>query len=123
MTYTTLQDIPYDDKKDWLKITDLENMFHIYQDDKQNNCYNLNATLYVNVPLEYFQLYTCDCDSTWTLLSYKLYGTTRLAWLLMKLNEVKASEVFQLKHPGDVIKYIPKEIVQNIVGDMNNVNT
>ena len=94
MTYTTLQDIPYDDKKDWLKITDLENMFHIYQDDKQNNCYNLNATLYVNVPLEYFQLYTCDCDSTWTLLSYKLYGTTRLAWLLMKLNEVKASEVF-----------------------------
>ena len=38
MTYTILQDIPYDDKKDWLKITDLENMFHIYQDDKQNNC-------------------------------------------------------------------------------------
>ena len=123
MTYTTLQDIPYDDKKDWLKITDLENMLHIYQDDKQNNYYNLNNTLYVNVPLEYFQLYTCDCDSTWTLLSYKLYSTTRLAWLLMKLNEVKTSEVFQLKHPGDVIKYIPKEMVQNIIGDMNNVNT
>ena len=94
MTYTTLQDIPFDDKKDWLKITDLENMLHIYQDSKQNNYYNLNSTIYINVPPEYLNLYTCDCDSTWFLLSYKLYGTTRLAWLLMKLNKVKAKDVF-----------------------------
>jgi len=76
----------------------------------------------VNVPPEYLIAHICDIDSTWTLLSYKLYGTTRLAWLLMKLNKVKAKDVFLLKHPGDVIYYIPKDMTQSIVADMNNVN-
>jgi len=122
MTYTTIQDFPYDEKQDWLKITDLENILHIYVDNRQNNYYNLNNTLYLNIPLEYIQIHTCDVESTWTLISYKLYGTTRLAWLLMKINNVKAKDVFLLKHPGDSIWYISKENIQTIVENMNNVH-
>lgn len=123
MKYITLNDISYEEKKNWNKITDLENIFHIYYDNRQNAYYNLNATLYVNVPPEYIQLHICDCDSTWTLLSYKLYGTTRLAWFLMKLNKVKAKDVFLLKHPGDVVYYLSKDKVETIISDINNVET
>lgn len=57
------------------------------------------------------------------MLSYKLYGTTRLAWLLMKLNDVDASNVFDQKMPGDKIWYLPRENVESIVADLNDFDT
>lgn len=118
MKYTTLTDISYDEKKDWLKITDFENMFHIY-DDGKNNFYNLNSTLYLNIPDEYLSEYICTHPMAWTTISYKLYLTTRLAWFLMKLNNVKATDVFKLKQPGDKIKYLNTEQVNSIVEQLN----
>ena len=58
----------------------------------------------------------------WTLISYKIYGTTRLAWLLWKVNNVPIADTFKAKQPGDIIYYLPKDYVQSIVSDMVEFN-
>ena len=47
----------------------------------------------------------------WTLISYKIYGTTRLAWLLWKANNVQMADTFKVKMPGDIVYYLPRENV------------
>ena len=66
----------------FLKIQDLENMFDIFEDSRHNRVYNLNKTLYIEVDLDKLPDFICDCEMHWPLISYRIYGTTRLAWLL-----------------------------------------
>ena len=69
----------------------------------------MNASLYLDAADDILLDYICDYDMQWPLLSYKIYGTTRLAWLLMKLNKVKPADVFKLKMTGETVKYLPKD--------------
>lgn len=55
----------------------------------------------------------------WPLISYSIYGTTRFAWLLMKLNGVKAEDTFMPKYPSDKVKYISKDSLPQIVKTVN----
>lgn len=95
------------------KISDFENFFNVYEDINGNYIYNLNSTLYINAAS--YETYTCDTTCYWPLISYKLYNTTRLAWLLMKINDVKATDIFLPKNPGDKIRYLPIETVNGIL--------
>lgn len=115
-----LADLDFDDKKKWLKITDFENIFDINIDKKENYCYNLNQTIYFNVSDSSFSEYICTNVMSWPLISYTLYGTTRLAWILMKFNNVNASNVFNRKYPGDIVKYIQLEQLQDIISTIND---
>ena len=58
----------------------------------------------------------------WPLISYKIYGTTRLAWLLWKVNEVGPIDTFRAKQPGDIVYYLPTSLVKEIVSDINSFN-
>lgn len=98
-----------------LKITDFDNFFDVYEDDSGDYRFNLNETIYLDLGLESIQRLVLDHDMFWTTISYKIYGTTRLAWLLMKINNVSRYELFDIKVAGSVIKYIDKEYVQDIV--------
>lgn len=102
-----------------LKITDLENMFTIHEDNNGFFKYNLNETVYFNGGDSNYDYYTLKTDAFWTLVSYKIYGTTRLAWLLMKINGVKGRNMFDKLTAGQVIKYLPKETVNEIVHNIN----
>lgn len=104
----------------YLKITDFENFFNVFQDQNGNNFYNLNENLYFQVDKTTLPSMVCDCHCFWPLLSYKIYGTTRLAWMLMKVNDVNAANVFDAKEPGDIIYYVPKDAVEGIVADLND---
>jgi len=90
----------------WLKITDLENMFEVYVDGKGQYAYNLNETMYIDVPDSLLSEFTCDCVMHWPLISHKIYGTTRLAWLLQKINKVQPEDMFKAKNPSDKVKYL-----------------
>ena len=102
-----------------LKITDLENIFNVYQDKRKNLVFDINNTLYINVDKSTLPIFICDCDMHWTLISYKIYSTTRLAWLLWKINDIQPENIFDIKHPGDKILYLPKEYVNDIVSTIN----
>ena len=98
-----------------LKIADLENMFGIFKSDQDNYFFNLNETLYLSVPLNRFLQFRPDHEMPWTLISYKLYNTPRLAWLLIRLNDVSLKNVFNLVRPGDIVRYLSKQDLNTIL--------
>lgn len=113
-------EVETENKESYLKITDFDNFFNVYLDKYGNKVYNLNSTLYFLDNLESLPLFTLKHDLQWTLISYQIYGTTRLAWLLMKLNEVKCRDVFKKIKAGESVRYLPEEDVQSIIADINN---
>lgn len=96
------------------KFTDLDNFFSIYEYNGNYN-YNLNSTIYLNINESLLKKYVLTCDMYWPLISYKIYETTRLAWLLMKLNNVEAKDVFKKIKATTTIKYIDTNYVQEII--------
>lgn len=104
---------------EYLKITDLDNVFNIVVDKRNNFIYNLNSTLYLSIDKSNLLLHQLDHDAYWTTISYKIYGSTRLAWLLMKLNNVGVKETLNIKHAGDVVYYIKSEFMNRIITDIN----
>ena len=104
----------------YLKITDFENFFDVHEDKNQKYFYNLNSNLYFDVDKYLLPVYICDHPSHWPLISYKLYGTTRLTWLLWKINDVGPADIFKTKQPGDRIYYLEKQYAESIVTDLND---
>lgn len=94
------------------KITDLESMFDIYLDERGNYVFNLNETVYFMDGIDRLPTYVSTYRQYWTTLSYNIYGTTRLAWLLMKVNDVTADNVFRPIENGESIRYVPSERIQ-----------
>lgn len=114
-----LIDLDNDEMNSFLKITDFDNFFDVFVDKRENIVFDVNKTLYINADPASLPEYTCTTPMHWPLISYKLYSTTRLAWLLWKLNHVNLDTIFDIKQPGDKIKYLPKEYVDNIVAQIN----
>ena len=110
----------YNQVPNYWKTTDLENLFDINQDPMDRYWFNLNENLYLDVPDAALNTYTCQyAEMHWPLISYMIYGTTRLAWLLMKLNGVKIEDVFLPKRAADTVKYISKESLPQIIKVVN----
>lgn len=113
-----IQDID-DAYRSYLKVSDLDNFFSIRKDKRGNYVYNLNETVYINIPDDQLLDYTTQCNCYWPLISYNLYGTTHLAWLLMKINKVSAKDVFKKIPASQNIKYVDNDYVQNILKVIN----
>lgn len=111
------------DNFEYLKPTDLENMFCVYSAKDGNFIFNLNETLYFDVNGESLPEYICDTPMFWPLASYKIYGTERLAWLLMKINGVRAENMFARIEPGVKIKYADNEFVSDLVKHINGYSS
>ena len=116
--YNDIVDIP--GKESFLKITDLENIFSIYIDKNQNYVFNLNNTLFINVgDKNNLEKYLVNATLHWPTISYMIYGTTRLSWFLMKLNNVTTDDLFQPKEPGDIVYYLDKSYLDQIIKVLN----
>lgn len=115
-----LYDLDLNEANDYLKITDLENWFDVFVDKRGNTVFDLNRTIYLNADPAALPDFICDHEMHWPLISYKIYGTTRLAWLLWKINKVSATQIFNAKQPGDKVKYLPKKYVDSITADLND---
>lgn len=48
-----------------------------------------------------------------------VYSTPRLAWLLMKLNNVEAPDMFSIVPTGTKVKFLTTETMQQIVEVLN----
>lgn len=99
-----------------VKITDFENFFDVFEDQRDSRkpyFFNLNSTVYFDgVPQEKYKL---AHDMFWTTISYELYKTTRLWWVLMKINNVKCENTFDIVPAATTIRYIDKETLQQIL--------
>lgn len=103
----------------YLKVGDLENALAVFRDRKGNFMYNLNETVYVDVPARYLKEYVVSYRSHWPLISYNIYSTTRLAWLLTKINGVADDDMFRALEPGEKVMYIDMDMVQQVINRMN----
>lgn len=86
---------------------DLEQMLNVYLDKHGVWNLNINSSFYaVNLPDEILSAYVCPSDMRWPSISYNIYGTTRLAWLLMKINGVRGAAIFREVRSGLAVKYL-----------------
>ena len=102
-----------------VKYSDFENFLDIYEDDSLPGSpyrFNLNSTVYfVGVPKSTERI---THDMFWTTLSYQIYGTTRLWWVLMKVNGVGMNKAFEPVRAGSAVKYIQKETLRGIITNL-----
>jgi hypothetical protein len=112
----------YEEDVSYLKVTDFENFFNIYEDTYRlnNKVYNLNSTLYLDIDESSLTDYQLTHDLQWSLISYNVYGTTRLTWLLWKINNVKPNRVLETVRAGTTVKVLPMNKVQDIVMNIND---
>lgn len=118
----TLPELDLTESHDYLKIADLENFFELFIDKRHNLVFDMNKTIYINVDPTQLPDFICDSVMHWPLISYKIYSTTRLAWLLCKLNRVDTTDIFKAKQPGDVVKYLPTTYANDIIEDINKAS-
>ena len=86
---------------------DLDKMFSLFIDEKGRWQYNLNSTFYlIDIPDEVCQWYICPTDMHWPSIAWKVYGSTRLAWFLMKLNDIRDQNIFEQVKAGTKIRYL-----------------
>ena len=104
-----------------VEADDLEQIFNINVDKKGNYIFNLNSTIYLQLKDCDLLCYTTKTDTyDWPLLSYKIYGSTHFAWLLMKLNNITAKNVFNLIPAGTNIKCIGKDYLQAVMNKITD---
>ena len=88
---------------------DLEQMLNVYLDEHGMWNLNINSSFYaINLPDEILSGYVLPSDMRWPSISFQIYGTTRLAWLLMKLNGIKDGDIFKVMPAGHAVKYLEK---------------
>ena len=104
----------------YLKVADLENMFDVFTDEQGRYYYNLNETVYLNINESQLERYVVKYECQWPLISYQIYGTTRLAWLLMKVNKVPPQRMFKALRPSDEVLYPPTDMAKTIANTLNN---
>ena len=88
-----------------ISYVDLENSFNVSQDNNGFYKFNLNSTVVIDPDGDY-KYFEVMQDMQWPLISYKIYGDTREAWMLMKINEVGFDDVFKPVKAGTKIKYL-----------------
>lgn len=95
-----------------------ENIFKVYDIEKGPNnfyyFYNILKKIEIPNTLDASIVGTIDLNSSlpWTILSYKLYGTQYLWWLLFLLNKPK--NIFYAES-GQSIKYILSDYITSVV--------
>lgn len=105
-----------------VEATDLEQIFNVNIDKNGNFIFNLNSTLYLQVKDSDLLCYTTKTDTyDWPLLSYKIYGSTHFAWLLMKLNNITAKNVFNLIPAGTNIKCVSQDYIKAIMNMLTDL--
>lgn len=104
-----------------IAYTDLENSFTVTADENGFYKFNLNTTIVLDPKNGQFKAMKLTNDMAWPLISYKIYGDTREAWMLMKINEVEFEDVFKPVKAGKTIRYLDTTQLQEVANIMSNL--
>jgi len=115
-----------DELKEFVSNKDLANLFHIHTDEtlaiENNKVFNILRTLYLTdlneIPISYFEYYVVRETDTWPGISFKLYRTVELWWMLMKLNNIKDPFIEPIVDSS--IRYISKDELNNVLKTIKN---
>lgn len=100
---------------------DMAGIFIKFIDKNGVSVYNINDTFNIALTDTGSNLYTnyvvLEGDSYQTI-SYRVYGTTRLWWLIAKMNNV--TDATELPVPGEIIRILNKNFVSDVCGLLKN---
>jgi hypothetical protein len=101
-----------------LQSTRYENIFKVYFDKDGVPLYNLNKSINFpnNLDPALFNIFIYDSPTHWPILSYKLYETIYLWWLVTEVNNIR--NPFILPPVGTTLKYIKPEYIQYVLGQI-----
>jgi hypothetical protein len=100
-----------------------ETLFRIYNvEDSPKNFYYYNITKSIKIDTSnlddyFFQKYTLNRNTPWTTLSYQLYGTMFLWWLIKLLNP--DTDVFVAKAESE-IRIIRPEFLEAVLDEIQS---
>lgn len=97
-----------------------ENIFGIYQNDNGQYFFNINRKIDINadnVDPDFVEYKVIDRRMPLTSISYFLYGTQHLWWLIVLLNKI--NPVFTIAR-GTVIAVVKKENIQQVLTAIKN---
>lgn len=94
-----------------------ENIFNVYRDSNNMYYYNLLETVLVpELPPGYFNTYTIQPKDTWANISYYVYKTTVLWWLILHVNKI--TNPLSPLNVGQSINILKPEYIPNIISAM-----
>ena len=95
-------------------------MFNVYSTPKiagNTRIYNINRTASIlgldNIAEGNYFEYVVETNDTWPLISFKNYGTTRLWWLVLKMNEIV--DPTQDPEIGSSLKLLNENLVNSLL--------
>ena len=96
-----------------------ENVFRVHKTGDQH-FYNIlkSITMPDVIPPKYYFTYTVDRSMPYTALSYMMYKTIDLWWLICTVNKIHDPTSFIA--PGSIIKIIRQSQVPFIIDEINN---
>lgn len=97
-----------------------ENIFNVDQTDANNYYfYNIIKTVHINAkdldPAFYFK-HTVDRSTPFTSLSYRLYDSINLWWLICILNNI--NNPVEFIEPGTVLYIIKKQYLSTVLNEI-----
>lgn len=87
---------------------DIENLLSYYEIDNKNY-QNLNQAIILDYDEYSYEIFHLNTDMYWPQISYLIYNTTSLYWLLMQINPELVNGFNKIKAPNH-IKYLPNAI-------------
>lgn len=114
-----------DEYRNYITRFDLANMFNIYDDKNLGpdyKTYNINRGISItgieNIPATQVSTYTVKDGDTLNLISFNLYGTIELWWILAKINNIKDATI--TLEPGWVLYTLDKNTINKILNVMKS---
>jgi len=105
-----------------LEIENFENIFNIYQNPDGTYFYNLLQTIVFppNLPSNLFTYYTIVYGDTWPFISYKVFKTPNLWWLIMIANNLH-NPIKKLIN-GNILKIPIVSVVREVLDQLGGRN-
>lgn len=99
---------------------DYSRIFNLYEDDDGQLYFNLLSDISIDGTIDpnfYTEIFY-NSEQNWYDLSFEYYGTTRLWWIILVANNI--INPFTDIKTGDRIKILKKNIVTDILAELNN---
>ena len=102
--------------------TRYENIFDVYQTDDAEKYFYYNLSKRVNLEIgnidpEFLDYYICNGEQPLTTISYRVYGTIDLWWLVVTLNQLNP---VQNVPAGTALAFIKPEYINNVLQIVNS---
>lgn len=103
-----------------LAVENYENIFQVYTDQDDRYFYNLLQSIKIptNLPKGYYDTYITTYSDTWPFISYKVYQTPNLWWMIVAANNI-LNPVIQ-PEVGITIKIIKPALVRSMLTEISN---